>query len=157
MARFEMEKSQTADGSKIVSTTGRLSSSYSEASADTQNAILIAQANVVAEQQRKNAGDMLNLKGYGKGLTREAIRVSSPFVRGGARGIKIAFFGTRNGGRTRAAEVAFFNEFGIGDNEGNVRMSKRLFISKANESTADECAEIAADLFAAYVADQIQI
>lgn len=156
MARFVMNRSETPDGAKVVSTTGRLSSSYSEASSEVQDAILTAQANVVADQQRKNAGSMLNLKGYGKGITRESIKVSSPFVRGGVRAIKIAFFGTRNGGRTRTAEVAFFNEFGIGDGAGGQRMAKRNFIAKANEETADQCEEIAADLFAAWVADQIQ-
>lgn len=156
MARFIMERAETASGAKVVGTTGRLSSSYSEASIETQDAILTAQASIVAEQQRRNAGSMLNLRGYSKGITEGAIKVTSPFTRNGARGIKIIFVGMRNNGKTRNAEVAFFNEFGIGDGSGEQRMAKRNFIASANEQVADKCAEIAADIFLAYVASQLE-
>ena len=161
MARFYMETDRLGEKggevrqARIVSTTGRLSSDYSSASIEVQDEILTRQANLCADLQRKNAGSMLNEKGFGTGGTQRAIRVTSPFSRGNVRSIKIAFFGTRKDG-TRNAEVAFFNEFGIGDGNGQ-KMSKRNFIAKANEAKADECAEIAADIFAAYVADQIQI
>jgi len=156
MARFILEKDTLVGGSKVVSTTGRLSSKYSEASYEVQDSILVAQANIVANEQRKNAGTMLNERGYGTGTTRSAIRVTSPFSREGSRGIKIAFFGTRRGGKTRNAEVAFFNEYGIGDGAGGQRMSRRNFIARANEDKADECAEIAASIFADYVASQLE-
>jgi len=156
MARFVMERMNDLQGNRIVATTGRLSSDYSSASIEVQDAILTRQANLCADEQRKNAGSMLNEKGFGKGGTQRAIRVTSPFSRNDIRSIKIAFFGMRRG-KTTNAEVAFLNEFGIGDGSGEAKMSKRNFIAKANEAKADECAEIAADLFAQFVADQIQI
>jgi hypothetical protein len=144
-------------GGHFIQTKGRLSSDYASASVEVQNEILTRQANICAEEQRKNARGMLNVKGYSRGVTAGGIKVTSPFVRDGVRAISIKFLGSRpNGKGTKSvAEVAFFNEFGIGDSEGGMRMSKRNFIAKSNEDKADECAEVAADTFAQYVSDQL--
>lgn len=154
MARFVMERGNSDFGGRFVQTKGYLSGDYSEASDEVQNAILTKQANICADEQRKNAGTMLNEKGYSKGETASHIKVTSPFVRNGKRMISIKFLGRRSSGES-ANEVAFLNEFGIGNDEGEVRMSKRNFIAKANESKAPECEEAAAGLFAQWVSEQL--
>lgn len=98
---------------------------------------------------------MLNIKGYGKGYTKESIEVSNPYTRGGIRYIQIRFKGKRPDGK-RAAEIAFFNEFGVGSGDGE-RMTARGFIAKANAAKQSELEEIAAEQFAQWVESQLEI
>lgn len=137
-----------------IQATGRFSAEdISAASVETQDNILVKQASVVRPEMVKNARGLLNERGFGTGITASSIVTQSPKNIKGSRGLYITFEGSRPNGRKskRNAEVAFLNEYGI-----NGRMSSRRFIEKATESTADACADIAADLFAAYVADQIE-
>jgi len=138
-----------------IQATGKYSAEeLSSSSIETQDNILVAQASIVVPEQIKNARSMLNEKGYSVGITSQSVKAQSPKNIKGSRGLYITFVGSRPNGRKskRTAEVAYLNEFGISG-----RMSSRGFIAKANESTADECAETAADIYAAWVADQIQI
>ena len=141
MARFV--KATNQDDGKRVLTVGHVSSSF-DLSDDVADKILKAQATVLAEEQRKNAGEMLNLKGYGKGYTKAKVEVSSPYTRGGVRLIQIRFRGKRPDGKS-AAEIAYLNEFGVGDDRG-ARIPARGFIAKANAAKDDEINEIAADM-----------
>lgn len=141
MARFV--KTTNHDNGKSVFTVGHVSSSF-DLSDDVADKILKAQANVLAEEQRKNAGEMLNLKGYGKGYTKAKVEVSSPYTRGGVRLIQIRFRGKRPDGKS-AAEIAYLNEFGVGDDWG-ARIPARGFIAKSNAAKDDEINEIAADM-----------
>lgn len=137
-----------------IQSTGKFSAEEVAASpVETQDKILLAQAAIIVPEQVKNARGMLNEKGFSVGITSESVKAQSPKNIRGSRGLYITFEGLRPNGRSskRTAEVAFINEYGIAG-----RMSKRNFIAKANEDTAEQCNEIAADLFAAYVAEQIQ-
>lgn len=139
---------------KLYSVTSAISSDYSSASIETQDAILSRQAELCAAKQREKAGSELNARGFGKGGTKSAIVVNAPKSKNGVRTVSITFKGARTRGNTTTsnAAIAFFNEYGVG-----ARMSARRFISRSNEEVSDECARIAADLFAQYVADQIQL
>jgi len=137
-----------------IQSTGKFSAEdLSASSIETQDRILIAQAEIVVSEQVKNAQGMLDEKGFSVGITSRSIKAQSPKNVKGSRGLYITFEGSRPNGRSskRTALVAFLNEYGIAG-----RMSSRGFIAKANEATADQCAETAADIYAAWVADQIQ-
>lgn len=99
--------------------------------------MLRAQAEIVAREQRKNARTMLNEAGYSKGYTADSIDIGNPYEREGVWYIQIRFKGKRPDGK-RAAEIAYLNEYGIGDNTGHVRMRARGFIWKANKAAQDE-------------------
>ncbi len=145
MARFV--KATSTDYGKSVFTVGHVSSSY-ELTDEVADKILKAQAEVLAEEQRKNAGEMLNLKGYGRGYTKAKVEVSSPYTRGGVRLIQIRFRGKRPDGKS-AAEIAYLNEFGVGRDGFGGRYASipaRGFIAKANAAKDDEINEIAADM-----------
>lgn len=152
LARFVLQ-TDAAIG-KAVYTKGHVSSAF-DVPGELEDAILKMQGEVLAEEQRKNAGAMLNIKGYGKGYTKESIEVSNLYTRGGIRYIQIRFKGKRPDGK-RAAEIAFFNEFGIGSGGGE-RMTARGFIAKANATKQSELEEIAADQFAQWVESQLEI
>lgn len=129
------------------------SEDYASASIETQDKILTRQAEILKPEQERNALNLLDEAGKSIGITARSISINKPkTASGGTRVLTITFTGTRSDGGSvrRTAEVAFLNEYGVGK-----RMSARRFISRANEDKADECAEIAADLFAAFVADQI--
>lgn len=138
-----------------IQSTGRVSAEdIASASIETQDKILIRQAQIIVPVQVRNAQGMLDEKGFSVGITSRSIRAQSPKDIKGSRGLYITFEGTRPNGRKskRTAEVAFLNEYGIAG-----KMSSRRFIQKSIEATADECAEEAADIYVQYVANKIQI
>jgi hypothetical protein len=100
--------------------------------------ILNAQADIVAEKQRRNALTMLNEKGYSTGATARSVKVKRAKRKGGEIAAYIVFDGTRPDGK-KAAEVAFINEY------GSSRNSARRFIAQAIDSTEAECNKIAED------------
>ncbi len=122
--------------------------------ADLEKEILIAQARILEEEQKKYAGSILNIKGYGKGYTKASIKTGSPGSRGGVRYIEIKFQGTRPDGKS-AAEVAFLNEYGVGKGD-HPRMAPRGFIQKSISAKENELDEIAADHFAKWVESQLE-
>jgi len=129
---------------------------YATASRETQDNILLKQAGILKPAQARLAAAILNEAGMSLGITAKSIKINQPKTSSsGVQVLSITFEGTRNDGNSvrRTAEVAFVNEFGV----PGKHMKARRFISRANEEHADECAEVAADLFAQYVADQIQI
>ena len=129
---------------------------YAAASKETQDEILVKQAAILVPAQERYAASILNEAGMSRGITSKTIKAGVPKTsRHGYRVLSISFEGTRSDGGSvrRTAEVAFLNEFGV----PGKHMTGRRFISRANEEKADECAEVAADIFVQYVADQIQI
>lgn len=151
MARFV--RNVDRNFGKSVFTRGHLASGLG-VSQEVGDQMLKVQAEILAEQQRKNAGTMLNAEGFGKGYTRDSIQVSNPYTRGNVRFIQIRFWGKRPDGK-RAAEVAFLNEFGIGDGERGCRMRARGFIAKANAEKMDEAERAAADILEEWTANMM--
>lgn len=152
MARFVRDTNH--DYGKSVFTVGHVSSSYG-VSDEIADKILRAQAEILAAEQRKNAGEMLNLKGYGKGYTKAKVEVSNPYTRRGVRLIQIRFRGKRPDGKS-AAEIAYLNEYGVGSKEG-ARIPARGFIAKANAAKDDEITKLAADMVAAWTEEFLNI
>ncbi len=129
---------------------------YASASIETQDKILRRQAAIIIPAQEKNARSLLNERGQSVGITSRSIVAKNPTTAsGGFRVLSITFRGTRPNGskRKRTAEVAFLNEFGV----ASKGMNSRRFIEKSNEESADECAELAADLFVEYVDSLLEI
>lgn len=102
--------------------------------------ILNSQAEIVAEEQRKNANTMLNEKGLSTGATAKSIKVKKAKRKGLNMEAEIVFEGKRPDGK-RAGEVAFINEY------GSRRNSARSFIKKAIDSKEDECEAVAEKIF----------
>lgn len=113
--------------------------------------MLIAGAEIVADEQRKTAKSMLGEKGRGRGITSNSIAVKKPQKsKNGGREISITFEGSRpNGNKTkRNAEVAFINEY------GKRGQPAKQFIRIANEASADRAAEAQASVYDSWLGKQ---
>lgn len=108
--------------------------------------MLTAEAEVVANAQRAEAGQMLQGR-YAKGETAQHITYDKKLtVKGAERRLYVKITGHRkDGNRRRAAEVAFVNEF------GKAGQPARPFIATANEKAADAAIEAAAGVYDKYL------
>jgi hypothetical protein len=139
MARFSVEVDHT--NGDAAYTKLRVQKKHEGLPPEVIHKMLRAQAEIVAEEQRKNAGSMLNEKGMSKGYTADSIVVGNPYERDGTWYIQVRFKGTRPDGK-RAAEIAYLNEYGIGG-EGGEKMRARGFIWQANRSASPRALDAA--------------
>lgn len=111
--------------------------------------MLRAEANIIAAEERKNADTMLDVEGYSKKITRDAIKVGSPYTRrisgDKKRLIQVHIPGTREGGITKSS-VAYINEYGRGYKTKS-RMTARHFVKKAIEAKEEEAQDAAEKIF----------
>ncbi len=107
--------------------------------AEVQDAMLLAEADVVYKAQHKSALHDLDEKGYGTGATAAALTIGKPSG-SKSRSLFLTFKGKRGKGKARrnASTVAFFNEV------GSKRIHARRWIKRANEAAADEALAAAA-------------
>lgn len=115
---------------------------------DIMEKMLSVMADIIEPEIRKNAGTMLNEKGYSIKGTMESIkRGKMKKDKYGNRYMQIDFSGTRADGK-KATEIAFINEYGLGKlvnatagravNDDDTQFEGRFFIQKALEDKADE-------------------
>ncbi len=105
-------------------------------------AMLNAEADTIASEQRRNASTLLNERGLSTGATERSIKIKKAKRIGKSMSARITFDGTRPDGK-RAAEIAFINEYGV-PGKG---IRGRMFIQKAIDSKGDEALDKAEKIF----------
>ena len=111
-------------------------------SKDVLDEMLIAGAEVVKNAQAKHAASMLQGP-YNKNFVATHGKIGKPHSTIDGRAIPVTFEGTQHG--TRAAEIAFINEF------GKKSQPARPFVLTANEACADEAVDAEAKVYDAWL------